>query len=123
LYRIFALHYFQEDLGEFVGWGCLTSATAQEITATHLPVAMDYLYAQIRPEAVSLVDAFGFCDWELDSALGRERGDVYEQLWLGSQRAPINQPHNDARHLEDLTSILDGRMILKGLEKRGKAKL
>jgi acyl-CoA oxidase len=123
LYRIFALHYFQEDLGEFVGWGCLTSATAQEITATHLPVAMDYLYAQIRPEAVSLVDAFGFCDWELDSALGRERGDVYEQLWLGSQRAPINQPHNDAHYMADLTSILDGRMILKGLEKRGKAKL
>jgi hypothetical protein len=35
------------------------------------------LLAAIRPDAVALVDAFGFEDYLLNSALGRRDGDVY----------------------------------------------
>ena len=35
------------------------------------------LLAQVRPDAVALVDAFGFDDYLLNSALGRKDGDVY----------------------------------------------
>ncbi len=36
------------------------------------------LLAALRPDAVALVDSFGFTDYELNSALGREDGDVYQ---------------------------------------------
>ena len=35
------------------------------------------LLAAVRPDAVALVDAFGFDDYLLNSALGRKDGDVY----------------------------------------------
>ena len=35
------------------------------------------LLAAVRPDAVALVDAFGFEDYLLNSALGRRDGDVY----------------------------------------------
>jgi acyl-CoA oxidase len=38
------------------------------------------LLAALRPEAVALVDAFGWEDYALNSALGREDGDVYRAL-------------------------------------------
>jgi hypothetical protein len=38
------------------------------------------LLAALRPEAVSLVDAFGWEEYALNSALGRGDGDVYRAL-------------------------------------------
>ena len=35
------------------------------------------LLAAVRPDAVALVDAFGYDDYVLNSALGRHDGDVY----------------------------------------------
>ena len=35
------------------------------------------LLAAVRPDAVALVDAFGYDDYLLNSALGRKDGDVY----------------------------------------------
>jgi Acyl-CoA oxidase len=35
------------------------------------------LLLEVRPDAVALVDAFGFEDYLLNSALGRKDGDVY----------------------------------------------
>jgi hypothetical protein len=38
------------------------------------------LLVSLRPEAVGLVDAFGWEDYALNSALGRSDGDVYKAL-------------------------------------------
>lgn len=38
------------------------------------------LLAALRPEAVALVDSFGWEDYALNSALGRADGDVYKAL-------------------------------------------
>lgn len=42
---------------------------------------VDELLGIIRPQAVSLVDSFKLPDYLLNSALGREDGDVYRSLF------------------------------------------
>merc|ERR1712139_212821 len=49
------------------------------------------LLAEIRPDAVALVDGFGFNDFELRSALGRYDGNVYEAIYEEAKRNPLNQ--------------------------------
>ncbi len=49
------------------------------------------LLAQMRPEAVSLVDAFDFHDSILCSVLGRYDGNVYENLLKWAQDSPLNK--------------------------------
>ena len=39
------------------------------------------LLAEIRPDAVALVDAFDFSDHSLSSILGRYDGNVYENMY------------------------------------------
>jgi len=41
----------------------------------------EQLLAELRPEAVGLVDAFGFHDNSLKSVLGRYDGNVYDEMW------------------------------------------
>jgi len=45
----------------------------------------------IRPEAVTLVDAFDFTDASLGSVLGRKDGNVYENVFESTKRADLNQ--------------------------------
>ena len=49
------------------------------------------LLADVRREAVPLVDAFDVPDEILNSALGRYDGDVYTHLYEWAQRAPRNK--------------------------------
>ncbi|KAI1723426.1 acyl-CoA oxidase domain-containing protein [Ditylenchus destructor] len=46
---------------------------------------------RIRPQAVSIVDSFEFCDKELNSVLGRKDGRVYENLLKWAQDSPLNK--------------------------------
>ena len=48
------------------------------------------LLAELRPNAVALVDAFDFTDHYLGSVLGRYDGNVYENLYKWAQQAPLN---------------------------------
>jgi len=48
------------------------------------------LLAELRPDAVALVDAFALPDYLLNSALGREDGDVYAALLAMAQGSPLN---------------------------------
>lgn len=60
----------------------------------HISLARSLLYsllAEIRKEAVPLVDAFDVPDEILNSALGRYDGDVYTHLYQWAQRAPRNR--------------------------------
>eukprot|EP00210_Caulerpa_lentillifera_P003885 g3712.t1 len=49
------------------------------------------LIKEVRPNAVSLVDSFGYLDYELRSALGRADGDVYKGLLQMAQASPFNK--------------------------------
>ncbi len=58
--------------------------------AAMLRARVRQLLAEVRPDAVALVDAFGFEDYALNSALGRYDGDVYCAL------LEMAQVHGDA---------------------------
>lgn len=51
---------------------------------------MRALLEELRPQAVALVDAWGMRDAELNSALGRYDGRVYEALMVSAQQEPLN---------------------------------
>jgi len=44
----------------------------------------------LRPEAVALVDAWDFPDRALNSTIGNEAGDVYEQQYKAAVTSPLN---------------------------------
>jgi len=48
------------------------------------------LLAQIRPQAVPLVDSWNIPDFLLNSVLGRFDGRVYESLYEQCKREPLN---------------------------------
>ncbi|KAJ7857076.1 peroxisomal oxidase [Mycena olivaceomarginata] len=59
---------------------------------THaLRLAIAGLCGELLPDMIGLTDAFGFSDWELDSALGVYDGKAYEALWARVQHEPLNQ--------------------------------
>ncbi|KAJ7918317.1 peroxisomal oxidase [Mycena leptocephala] len=56
-----------------------------------LRLAIANLCGELLPEMIGLTDAFGFSDWELDSALGVYDGKAYEAMWARVQDEPLNQ--------------------------------
>jgi acyl-CoA oxidase len=67
-------------------------------TSTINPADLDGINEQYRnilskvaEDAIPLTDSFGFTDRELNSALGKKDGNVYEALWERVQRNPINK--------------------------------
>ena len=49
------------------------------------------LYAELRPNAVALVDAYDYPDHVLQSCLGRYDGNVYEALYEYAKGSPLNE--------------------------------
>lgn len=49
------------------------------------------LLAEIRPNAVALVDSFDFTDHVLGSILGRYDGNVYENMYKWALESPLNK--------------------------------
>jgi len=86
LCNLFALYYTEVDLGEFLE---ASIYTPKHCTWIHQQVAQ--LLKEIRPNAVALVDAFNHSDRDLNSALGRYDGNVYEALFDWTKLDPMNQ--------------------------------
>ncbi|KJE89207.1 palmitoyl-CoA oxidase [Capsaspora owczarzaki ATCC 30864] len=83
---LFALHFIQADLGDFLEYGYLSSLHTEPLHAQ-----IRRLLEAIRPDAVALVDAFNFTDHALGSALGVHNGRVYETLFEWAQQEPLNK--------------------------------
>jgi acyl-CoA oxidase len=49
------------------------------------------LLAEIRPNAVAVVDAFDYPDKVLGSCLGRYDGQVYQALYEYAKNSPLNE--------------------------------
>lgn len=87
LFRLFALHTLEREAAEFFTCGAVTTHQIRLAQTT----AVSKLLDDIRPHAVSLVDAWKFPDWQLDSSLGRYDGRTYEDLFRrASQENPVN---------------------------------
>ncbi|KAF8872784.1 acyl-CoA dehydrogenase/oxidase C-terminal [Mucidula mucida] len=86
LYLLYLLSTIESSLGDFLELGILRPLHAKEIRKALRKVSE----VDILPEAIGLTDAFGWSDWELDSALGVYDGRVYEALWERTKSEPLN---------------------------------
>lgn len=85
VFLLFACHTMETEGAEFLASGyvdgkqfALLSNKVQE------------LLAEIRPQAIALVDGFALPDFLLASSLGRSDGQVYEALFDFAVRDPLN---------------------------------
>jgi acyl-CoA oxidase len=93
---VFALTHLVESLGDFTEDGYLTRDQVKHLRVAHRSALSDMLR-----DAVGLVDAWEFSDYELNSALARTDGKVYEALLESALNDPINQ-------------FMNGKMVVKG---------
>jgi len=82
---LFALYHMEKDLGEFLESGAFSTRQGEWIHE-----GVEYLLKKVRPNAVALVDAFNYSDRDLNSALGRHDGNVYEALYNWTKLDPMN---------------------------------
>jgi len=82
--------------------------------------AIAELEREILPQAIGLTDAFGFTDYELDSALGVKDGRAYENIFERAQLEPLNQEEVTDGYEEFIKPVLErGRNLVE----KGRAKL
>ena len=86
---VFSLHYLLRKCGDFIESGVIHGSDIAELREV-----LVRLFRDIRPEAVSLVDAFDYPDFVLNSVLGRKDGDVYRAMWDWVQDNPRNKHPN-----------------------------
>lgn len=106
--RLLHLYGFQtitENAGDYIGisdhpLGNLMTAVDRQIST---------LLNQIRPDAVPLVDSFGFLDSQLKSTLGRYDGNVYEAIYEeAAKKNPLNNlPNGKMIGWDTYKSVLD----------------
>ena len=70
---------------------CFQDGYVSSQQSTMLRGRLTDLLADLRPNAVALVDAFDFPDAILDSALGRWDGQVYQALYDFSLNSSMNE--------------------------------
>jgi acyl-CoA oxidase len=83
--NLFVLHTMEKEMGEFFECGYLNPPQARL-----LRIQVYDLLKEIRPNVVSLVDAFLIPDFLLRSALGRYDGMVYETMIDWASKEPLN---------------------------------
>jgi acyl-CoA oxidase len=81
-----ACHTMDTEAAEFLSSGYL-SPKQHELLRNRV----HELLAELRPQAVPLVDAWNLPDYLLNSALGRQDGDVYPALVRFAQGEPLNR--------------------------------
>lgn len=86
---LYALHGIFTSAGDFLQHGYLSGKQLDMATTAYLG-----LLAELRKDAVLLVDAFDYTDEELLSALGTYDGNVYHNLLEWAQKNPENKKVN-----------------------------
>jgi len=103
---LFVLHSLEQSLASLLEVGFVNSSQAS-LLRDGIRVLLD----QIRPDAVTLVDAWMFPDRQLQSALARtNEGNIYQHLYDWAQQEPLNQD-DSARIAQFIQPILhQGRL-------------
>lgn len=71
------------------------------------------LLSEIRPDAIGLVDAFGFTN--IKSTLGRYDGNVYEAIYNTAKQSPLNQ-NSKMVGWDDFKKVLDMDFLREGMK-------
>ncbi|KAF5204283.1 Peroxisomal acyl-coenzyme a oxidase [Thalictrum thalictroides] len=82
---IYALSLIHKHQGDFLSTGSITAKQASLVNDQ-----LRSYNAQLRPNAVALVDAFNYTDHYLGSVLGRYDGNVYPKLYEEAWKDPLN---------------------------------
>lgn len=82
---LFATSTIESSIGDFLEDGYMSGAQASSVRQRQRALLME-----LRPNAVALVDAFGFTDYELNSCIGRADGDIYKALYEAARASPLN---------------------------------
>merc|ERR1711977_314247 len=113
LFRLYALITLEKEASEFYSSSVVT---VRQIQLARTKAVMKLL-EEIRPHALSLVDAWQFPDWQLDSSLGRKDGKVYEDMFYrASELNPLNgltvdpYPDSDVLIKKDETSKFKSKL-------------
>ncbi|CDS03588.1 hypothetical protein LRAMOSA00990 [Lichtheimia ramosa] len=83
---LFALSTLEQEMADF-----LASAYLSPQQSLLVKERLIQVLKEIRPEVVSLVDAFDFPDFVLQSALGAKDGRAYERMTQMAELEPLNQ--------------------------------
>ncbi|CAA7261995.1 unnamed protein product [Cyclocybe aegerita] len=122
VFLLYLLTTVEGGLTDLLSFGVIGPGSGFKIhdPTRSLRLAIKSLCEELLPEAIGLADAFGFTDWELDSALGVYNGKVYEALWERAQSEPLNQSEIPAAYQQSIKPILQrGQKLVAS----GKAKL
>jgi len=93
LCHLFSLYWLDREMNEL-----LIDGYFNKNQASWIKEKIKELLNILRPQAIGLVDAFGFSDSDLNgSALGRYDGRVYETLFEWAQKDPFNTDHQRSR--------------------------
>lgn len=90
LFTLFASDTLESELGSFLSCSHFIDCSQTDL----VKATVRQLIKVLRPETVALVDAWGFSDYFLNSALGRSDGRVYEALFEAAGREPLNIGEN-----------------------------
>jgi acyl-CoA oxidase len=108
LHELFLLQQVHGSLGDWVG---VLNEQHAEFVYDRIVELLD----EIRPDAVALVDAFGWDDNQLGSAIGRFDGNVYEAIYEMARSSPLNQSPK-MEGWDDFSTVLDLDFIREGMK-------
>jgi len=114
---LYALSSIQDD--QWSGLGIFTLQSEIKIIRN----AIISLLNLLRPDAISLVDAFDIPDRVLSSTLGRSDGNVYEALFEAVKSSPLNQSDPFVGYEQVLRPHLDLAFLKLGNKKQTLSKL
>ncbi|KAF4588698.1 hypothetical protein EYR40_010251 [Pleurotus pulmonarius] len=115
LYLLHLLTTVESGLVDILSFGLLPASEQGRDPTLALRKAVKALCQELLPEAVGLTDAFGFTDFELNSALGVSDGNAYQALWDAAQTEPLNQDEITPAYQESIRP-----MLLRGQRIAGK---
>ncbi|KAI0062999.1 peroxisomal oxidase [Artomyces pyxidatus] len=108
LYILYLLTTMEAGLIDFLSLGILpVPAAGGPDPVRALRGMISDLCLKLLPEAIGLSDAFGFTDWELDSALGVYDGRVYEALWERAKDSPLNEHEVTPEYERHIKPVLE----------------
>ncbi|XP_045771127.1 probable peroxisomal acyl-coenzyme A oxidase 1 isoform X1 [Maniola jurtina] len=91
---LYLMYWALEKTGDLLKYASVSKKDLDELQRRY-----EELLAELRPNAVGLVDAFDLRDEILHSSLGSYDGRVYERLMEEAQKSPLNaEPVNPSFH-------------------------
>ncbi|PWY97738.1 acyl-CoA oxidase [Testicularia cyperi] len=85
IFLLFACFTMEQESADFLASGYINGKQFHLLGSK-----VQEIMAELRPNAVALVDSFAIPDYLLNSALGRSDGKVYESLFDFALREPLN---------------------------------